>query len=67
MIDKEKYKRELVRAWDTLRDDKYKGTETCAGVTYCDECPLYNIECVESFKAFEMIKAVEKWSSEHPE
>ena len=48
-----------------LRDDKYKGTETCSGVNDCDECPLYNIGCGESFNAFEMIEAVEKWSKEH--
>lgn len=66
MINKEKYKRELVRIWDTLRDDEYKGIESCSGVNDCDKCPLYNIGCGESSKAFEMIKAIEKWSSEHP-
>ena len=67
MIDKEKYKRELVRMWDTLRDDKYKGIESCSGVNDCGGCPLNNIKCGESSKAFEMIEAVEKWSREHPE
>lgn len=67
MLDEETYRKEIVRMWDTLRCDEYKGTESCTGVTYCDECPLYNIGCDESSKAFEMIKAVEKWSREHPE
>ena len=64
MLDKEEYKREIVRMWDTLRDDKYKGIESCSGVKDCGECPLNNVRCGESSNAFEMIKAVEKWSSE---
>ena len=65
MMDKEEYKKEIVRMWDSIRDDEYKGTERCSGVTYCDECPLYNIGCSESSNAFEMIEAIEKWSKEH--
>lgn len=65
-MTKEEYKKEIVRMWDSIRDDEYKGTETCAGVTYCDVCPLYDIGCGESSNAFEMIKAIEKWSSENP-
>lgn len=65
-MTKEEYKKEIVRMWDSIRDDEYKGIESCSGVNYCDECPLYNIVCGESFNAFEMIKVIEKWSSEHP-
>ena len=65
MMDKEEYKREIVRMWDSIRDDEYKGTETCTGVNDCGGCPLNNIKCGESSKAFEMIEAVEKWSKEH--
>ena len=65
MIDKDTYKRELVRMWDSLRDDEYKGIESCSGVNDCGGCPLNNIKCGESSKAFEMIEAVEKWSKEH--
>ena len=66
MMDEKTYKKEIVRMWDSIRDDEYKGIESCSGVTYCDVCPLYNIGCGESSNAFEMIKAIEKWSSEHP-
>ena len=66
MMDERTYKKEIVRMWDGIRNDEYKGIESCTGVTYCDECPLYNIGCGESSKAFEMIKAVEKWSSANP-
>ena len=66
MIDKERYKKGLVRMWDSIRDDEYKGIESCSGVNDCGGCPLNNIKCGESFNAFEMIKAIEKWSSEHP-
>lgn len=65
MMDEKTYKKEIVRMWDSIRDDEYKGTETCAGVTYCDVCPLYDIGCGESSNAFEMIKAIEKWSKEN--
>lgn len=65
MMDENTYKKEIVRMWDSIRDDEYKGTETCSGVTYCDECPLYSIGCGESFNAFEMINIVKKWSKEH--
>ena len=67
MMIKEEYEKELVRMWDTLRDDKYKGIESCTGVNDCGGCPLNNIKCGESFNAFEMIKAIEKWSKEHKE
>ena len=67
MIDKETYKKEIVRMWDGIRDDEYKGIESCSGVKDCGECPLYNIGCGESSNAFEMIEAVEKWSKEHKE
>lgn len=66
MMDERTYKKEIVRMWDSIRYDEYKGTETCSGVIYCDECPLYNIGCGESSNAFEMIEAVEKWSKENP-
>lgn len=65
MMDERTYKKEIVRMWDSIRDDEYKGIESCSGVNSCNECPL-NIGCGESSKAFEMIKAIEKWSSENP-
>jgi len=64
MLDEETYKKELVRMWDSIRDDKYKGIDSCAGVIYCEVCPLYKIGC-GSFNAFETIKAIEKWSKEN--
>ena len=66
MMDEKTYRKEIVRMWDGIRDDEYKGTETCAGVNSCDECPLYNIGCGESSNAFEMIRTIEKWSSKNP-
>lgn len=62
MIDKETYKRELVRMWDSIRD-KYKGEYSCYGVD-CDSCPLER-KCDRIF-SIEIIEAVEKWSKEHP-
>lgn len=74
MITKEEYKKEVVRMWDSIRDDKYKGYYDydgaiceCSGVRCCEECALYGVDCGSSTNAFEMIEAVEKWSKEHPQ
>ena len=72
MIDKETYKRELIRMFDSIRDDKYKGyydiaTCECSGVRSCEECALYGVDCGSSINAFEMIEAVEKWAKENPQ
>lgn len=63
MITKEKYQKELVRMWDSLRED-YKGTHSCSGVI-CSSCPLNG--CCGRYYAFETFERVEKWSKEHPE
>ena len=69
MIDKDTYKRELIRMWDSVRDDEYKGSYDCDGVPCCEECALYQnaVGCGVSTNAFEMIEAIEKWSKEHKE
>lgn len=67
MMDKEEYKREVVRMFNSLRDDRLKEDDDCSGVQCCEQCALYGIDCGNSTKAFEMIEAVEKWSKEHPE
>ena len=64
MLDKEEYKRELIRMWDSLRTN-HQGEHTCAGVQ-CEDCPLYGTKCGEPIDAFEIIEAVEEWSKEHP-
>jgi len=68
MIDKETYKRELVRMWDAHRDEGRRGYERCHGVK-CEECPLYSLHtafCENSVNAFEIIEEVEKWAKENP-
>lgn len=74
MMNKEEYKKEIVRMWDSLRDDKYKGSCDCDGVPCCEECAFYQnavncdaVNCGVSTNEFEMIEAVEKWSKEHKE
>lgn len=66
MMDKETYKRELVRMWDSLRTE-YIGRDSCLGVK-CEECPLHENgnHCAGIKSAFEAIATVEKWSEEHP-
>lgn len=61
-MNKEEYKKEIVRMWDSLRVNDV-GNKKCMGVI-CEECPLYDI-CDSSTNAFEMIEIVEKWSNEH--
>lgn len=71
MMTKEEYEKEIVRMWDNLRDE-HKGERTCCGVACDNRCPLYvknelgNRICWSSEDCFEVIKAVEKWSKEHP-
>lgn len=70
MIDNEKYQKELIRMWDSVRDDN-KGYPGCRGVK-CKKCPLYDIKwddigCGDSIYAVKMINIVEKWSNEHPQ
>lgn len=73
MMTKEEYKRELIRMWDSLRDDKYKGHIECHGVDCNKSCALYVdgengiSTCCLTINAFKTIEAIEKWSREHPE
>ena len=65
MLDEKTFKKELVRMWDSLRGDRYKGYCSCSGLS-CNRCPLYKIGCREPMNTFKMIEVVEKWSKEHP-
>lgn len=66
MLDEETYRKEIVRMWDTLRGDEYKGKGSCAGV-YCEDCQLSSSDgCLSAEDIFEIYKIVEKWSKEHP-
>lgn len=66
-MDKEEYKRELIRMWDSVRGDNLKGGKDCNGIK-CEDCQFDSIPlCNKGISAFEMIEAVEKWSKEHPQ
>lgn len=65
MLTKEEYKRELVRMWDSVRDDKHKGKAMCEGVI-CKDCRLYDTDCEKQINAFRMIEIIKKWSKENP-
>lgn len=43
-MNKEEYKKEIVRMWDSLRSEELKGEESCRGVE-CKECALYYSSC----------------------
>lgn len=61
MIDKETYKKELKRMFDSLSGGN-KSTDRC-GIK-CSQCPLKKI-CNNNIYAFDIIEAVEKWSKEN--
>ena len=66
MLDNKTYKQELVRMWDSLREDR-KGCDDCNQVE-CNKCPLHDLEygCSSASSVIEIYNAVEKWSKEHP-
>lgn len=66
MLDKDTFKRELVRMWNTLRGDKYKIYNACNGVS-CNKCPLHGIGCSEPLSSYEIVEIIKKWSKEHPQ
>lgn len=61
MIDKETYKKELKRMFDSLSGGN-KSTDRC-GIK-CSQCPLKKI-CNNNIYAFDIIEAVEKWRKEN--
>lgn len=68
MIDKETYKREVVRMWDSIRTTN-KGEHSCDGVN-CKDCPLNQHLCkttIDVFDVYDFVEVVEKWSKEHPQ
>lgn len=64
MIDKEIYEREIVRMWDSLRDDRFKGCDDCVGVI-CKVCPIYDAEYDNCHLYNDVYNTVEKWYKEH--
>lgn len=67
MLSKEEYKKNLIRMFDSIRDE-FKGEENCAGVG-CGSCPFYEEVCSigqVKFHVYEAIEVVEKWAKENP-
>lgn len=71
MIEKEEYKHELVRMFQSLRNDEAPLKDCYCKGTMCNECPLRKVcgplKMMRPYDAFEIIEAVEKWSKEHPQ
>lgn len=61
-MTKEEYKKNVIRMWDSIRDEAYKGTTKCVGVL-CENCPLHG--ACGSFYVFETLELVENWAKEH--
>lgn len=68
MLNKEEFKKELIRVWDSVRSSESKGCTHCFDVD-CNICPIkescrndYNV----IWNAYSIVEAVEKWSEEHP-
>ena len=64
MLTREEYEKTLVRMFDNIRGEKYRGDKSCEGVN-CADCPFNDEDCYMS-NAFEAIEIVEKWGKEHP-
>lgn len=65
MIDNEKYQKELIHMWDSVRDDRFKGHDECDGVI-CKVCPIYEAEYDNYHLYNDVYNAVERWASNHP-
>ena len=39
-----RYQKDLIRMWDSLRTEVFKGVRTCAGVL-CSKCPFDHATC----------------------
>lgn len=65
MISKEEYKKTLIRMWDSVRGDEFKGADTCHGVN-CAGCPMKSICVARVENVYELLEFVEKWAKEHP-
>lgn len=65
MISKEEYKKTLIRMWDSVRGDSFKGADTCHGVN-CAGCPMKSICVARVENVYELIEFVEEWAKEHP-
>lgn len=67
-MNEETYVEKLIRLFDTLRDDEFKGKNTCNGVA-CKDCPFNVIEKSgdEACIFHTIFKIIEKWSEEHPQ
>lgn len=78
MMDKETYKKELMRMYAWVRDDDIYNMKECCNFTgkNCNECPIRQycfpfkpfpnkVGMTRPYDAFEVIEAVERWSKEH--
>ena len=63
-MTKEEYQKTLIRIWDSVRDDNFKGESGCGGVG-CYRCPIGSM-CSSAMHYHEAVEFVEKWSKEHP-
>lgn len=69
-MTEQEYKKNIIRMWNSVRKNEYKGQITCLGVR-CEDCPLWGIcqDCshsVDVSNPYKAIEAVKNWSREHP-
>lgn len=65
MLTKEEYQKTLVRMWDSVRDNNYKGMSDCQGIN-CRNCPIKEEGCGNVSEYYNVIEFVENWGKEHP-
>jgi len=66
-MTKDEYNKTLMRMYDSMRGDKYRGYKDCNGIK-CDGC-LFQSFCYGSGRnhsAYDLVAFVEQWAKEHP-
>ena len=68
MMDSKTFQKEVVRMWNTVRNNLYKDDINCNGVN-CSQCPIHGTKygCSSPLSIIEIYEKVEKWSKEHPQ
>lgn len=65
MMNKEEYKKTLIRIWDGMREGFSKGKPNCNSIR-CINCPMSKVCADGPLGAYDVIEFVENWAKEHP-
>ena len=66
MITEEEFKKGRIRMWNSIRDKRYKDTESCDGCK-CTKCIFFNICICRALNPYEQIRKMEQWLKDNPD